>query len=172
MNSGYCGYSMSVNAAKAYDAGEMPLSKWTKAAILDACGDKADMLSKLTVAELKSTLLYKSSWHHTSKMFNCTDFYELDEYKLDELTQADVDSIIASRKPRQPRKPKAEPKTIVAEIRYTYWYGSRNYRKHKDVTEVVTFLEGDKVVQTSNGNKRMTSIIVLRKIEERIDKHE
>lgn len=33
---GYIGASMSANARAAYEAGEMPRSKWTKAAILGA----------------------------------------------------------------------------------------------------------------------------------------
>ena len=33
---GYHGYSMSNNAKEAYENGEMPLSKWTKTAIIDA----------------------------------------------------------------------------------------------------------------------------------------
>ena len=34
-SAGYHGYSMSNNAVAAYDNGEMPLSKWTKSAILN-----------------------------------------------------------------------------------------------------------------------------------------
>ncbi len=35
MNSGYCGYSMSINAKMAYESGEKPLSKWNKKEILN-----------------------------------------------------------------------------------------------------------------------------------------
>ena len=35
LNSGYSGYSMSNRAVEAYSCGEMPLSKWTKKAIIN-----------------------------------------------------------------------------------------------------------------------------------------
>lgn len=93
---GYHGYSMSNNAVSAYADGEMPLSKWTKAEILDACGDKAE---------------------------------------------------------------KVEKRTVKAEVTYTIWVGQyRNYRRPQTVKEVVTFTEGDKMVNTSNGTKRMSSM--------------
>lgn len=87
MNSGYFGWSMSRNAVAAYEDGEKPRSKWTKAAILAAVAaycDEFDLvpdagLSKLTKTELFGRALYNSSWHHTSKFCNVTEFYALDE---------------------------------------------------------------------------------------------
>ena len=35
-NKGYDGYSMSIRAREAYEDGEMPKSKWTKKAMLEA----------------------------------------------------------------------------------------------------------------------------------------
>lgn len=90
VNSGYIGYSMSRRAAEAYEDGEMPRSKWTKkamvAAIKDAC-DELDLeydpfIEKMKKAELFDTFLYNSSWHHTGKFFNETDFYAIDEDAL------------------------------------------------------------------------------------------
>ena len=46
-------FSMSNNAAFAYECGEKPISKWTKSEILALCGDKAEQLKKLTVSELR-----------------------------------------------------------------------------------------------------------------------
>lgn len=90
VNSGYIGYSMSRRAAEAYEDGEMPKSKWTKkamvAAIKDACGE-LDLeydpaIEKMKKVELFDTFLYNSSWHHTSKFFNETDFYAIVEDAL------------------------------------------------------------------------------------------
>lgn len=155
---GYHNYSMSNNAVAAYESGEMPLSKWTKAAILEACGDKAEMLKPLTAAELKAELLIYSSWHHTSNHYNRTEFYMVDEEKLEEITAEDVAAIISRRQPKQ--KPvKTEKKTVKAEVTYTVWLGQyRNYRRPKSITETVTFTEGDKMVNTSYGAKRMSSM--------------
>ena len=87
--SGYCGYSMSNNAVDAYRCGEKPFSKWLKTdlidAIEDAIEDKTDIakFKKLTVKQLKSHFLCKTSWHHTYKMYNVTDFYSIDEDNID-----------------------------------------------------------------------------------------
>lgn len=154
----YIGYSMSENAHNAYASGKMPLSKWTKAEILDRCGEKAETLSKLTVAELRNELLYCSEWHHTSNRFNRTDFYDFSEDALEEITEERVSEIIASRAPRQKAEKKV-PKEIRAEVTYTVWEGQyRNYRKPRKVTEVVTFMEGAKMIQTTNGSKRYSSM--------------
>lgn len=80
---GYHGYSMSNNAVDAYENGEKPLSKWTKADILSeltelgVSNEILQVVKKLTLADLKALFLYKSSWHHTSKMYNRTNFYSV-----------------------------------------------------------------------------------------------
>lgn len=80
---GYKGYSMSNNAVEAYAEGEKPLSKWTKKAILEEAREEGlseeviKSLSSYPLYELRMISLRKSSWHHTSKMFNETDFYRL-----------------------------------------------------------------------------------------------
>lgn len=86
-SSGYIGWSMSRNAAAAYADGEMPKSKWTKAAMVEAikgCCDDNDLAydpaaERLTKAELFDRFFYCSSWHHTSRFFNETAFYAVDE---------------------------------------------------------------------------------------------
>lgn len=88
VNSGYIGYSMSRRAAEAYEDGEMPKSKWTKkamvAAIQSYCDEfdmlfDPDVLKGMRKDEVFERFFHKSSWHHTSKFFNETDFYKLDE---------------------------------------------------------------------------------------------
>ena len=62
---GYVGYSMSERAAAAYDAGEMPASK---------------MARRLNVSTAAVRGVMKpSSWHHTSKRYNRTDFYLIED---------------------------------------------------------------------------------------------
>lgn len=102
---GYNRYSMSNNAVAAYADGEMPLSKWTRAAIFEAIAEnceiteeKAGLLRKMTAKELKETFLHFSSWHHTSKFYNCTNFYNLDFEAVEKMTAEEIKSIISSRK--------------------------------------------------------------------------
>lgn len=105
VNSGYIGYSMSRRAAEAYEDGEKPRSKWTKkamiAAIKDACDD-LDLaydpaIEKMKNDELFHTFLYNSSWHHTGKFFNETDFYAIDEDALADRFPEMSDRQIAER---------------------------------------------------------------------------
>lgn len=88
VNSGYIGHSMSRRAAEAYEDGEMPNSKWTKkamvAAIQSYCDEfdmsfDPDVLKGMRKDDMFERSFHKSSWHHTSKFFNETDFYKLDE---------------------------------------------------------------------------------------------
>ena len=88
VNSGYIGHSMSRRAAEAYEDGEMPKSKWTKKAMVAAiqayCDEfdmffAPDVLKGMHKDEVFERFFHKSSWHHTSKFFNETDFYKLDE---------------------------------------------------------------------------------------------
>lgn len=88
VNSGYIGHSMSRRAAEAYEDGEMPNSKWTKkamvATIQSYCDEfdmsfDPDVLKGMRKDDMFERFFHKSSWHHTSKFFNETDFYKLDE---------------------------------------------------------------------------------------------
>lgn len=86
--SGYVGSSMSVNAMLAYDEGEMPKSKWTKAAMLAAIEAYCDGFGELcydgSAASMRKDEIFNrffewKSWHHTGKYANETDFYGIDE---------------------------------------------------------------------------------------------
>lgn len=84
---GYSGASMSANARAAYEAGEMPRSKWTKAAILGALRGYCDEMDLLydpaveseTKAALFDRFIAYSSWHHTGAYARETEFFALDE---------------------------------------------------------------------------------------------
>ena len=132
---GYNGFSMSNNAVEAYNDGEMPLSKWTKSAILEAVKEleltnfSMDNFKKLQASELKRVALTKSSWHHTSSHYNKTDFYEIDIASLEKLTNQEINNIITQRGTLTTVAPKVEK----WECRYLVWSGSR---KHPKATEV------------------------------------
>lgn len=94
---GYYFYSMSNNALDAYRRGEMPMSKWTKKAILQRLEKqfaiKEEHLAffrSLSLSCLREKLLVECGWHHTSKFYNATEFYDVD-YNEDEDYYEDVD---------------------------------------------------------------------------------
>lgn len=107
---GYIGSSMSVNARNAYDDGEMPKSKWTKKAMIAAVKEYCDNydlkynpeIEKMKKEELFRTFLIYSSWHHTSKFANPTDFYSIDKEAVEdyfpELTPAEAEQKRAVKK--------------------------------------------------------------------------
>lgn len=84
---GYIGASMSANAQAAYEAGEMPRSKWTKAAIIAAlrgyCEEIDLFYDSAVESETKAALFDRfiaySSWHHTGTYARETEFFALDE---------------------------------------------------------------------------------------------
>lgn len=84
---GYVGSSMSENAVLAYNAGEKPKSKWTKTqmiATLKTYCEEFDLaydatIEKMTKATIFDAFFRWTSWHHTGKFANETDFYGLDD---------------------------------------------------------------------------------------------
>lgn len=142
---GYHGYSMSNNAIAAYWSGEKPISKWTKKEIIDALAEavsngeielKADIIKieKMPVKTLKEACLYRSSWHHTSSRYNRTDFYSLDVEKIEELTNAKIDEIIAD----QNKEKKEEPKEETWKCSFLEWSGTRKHPKATRIEEIGT----------------------------------
>lgn len=92
MNSGYHGWSMSNRAYDAYDNGEMPKSKWTKKAMLEALKESCDLydlmwneaVEKMKKDEIFNVFFEYKGWHHTGKYCNVTNFYGVDDNALDE----------------------------------------------------------------------------------------
>lgn len=121
--SGYNGYSMSNNAVLAYHSGQRPKSKWTKSDILaqlTSLGYDTTNAKKLTVAEMKSLFLSWASWHHTSSMYNCTDFYKV---SVNGVTDEHIAAVIVSRTTADKPKPEA----VKALVRYGEWEGTRRH---------------------------------------------
>lgn len=159
-------YSMSNNAAFAYECGEMPKSKWTKSKILSFCGDKIALLEKLTVSELRDELLYRAGRHHTSCKYNITDFFAFDEDALEEMTADKVCEIILNRKPKEKKDEKSN-EIVSAEVIYTIWVGNyARYKKPQKITEIVKMKKSDKMVTTSNGNKRVSCLDSIKFLDE------
>lgn len=117
---GYCGYSMSNNAVKAYNEGEKPLSKWSKKDIIEAVvvREKTSIdISVLTLKELRDEFLVYSSWHHTSKFYNQTEFYNLDEVAIERFNEEKLNKIVNSRVKKVKRsKEEIEKKKIEKEL--------------------------------------------------------
>ena len=152
---GYSGFSMSNNAVAAYESGEKPLSKWTKAEILSAVEEinpqAVEYLKPINAATLREHLLSNSSWHHTGYYYNKTDFYALDEDVVSELTQDAVNqwTKIADKKPE-------DTETFRGNIDYVEWSGSRNHPKatNKRLENVVIQKRGSFYrVLADNGNE-------------------
>lgn len=132
---GYYGYSMSNNAVGAYNSGEMPLSKWTKANLISAIEDvlrggdaeirfSMDALKKLPLAALKELILEYSSWHHTSSHYNRTNFYSVNVDAISKLTDDRIADIAKKHNVK-----KESPKTVVRKCHFLTWGGTRNHRK-------------------------------------------
>lgn len=71
---GYDGYSMSNRARAAYDDGLVPLSKITAATLADA---GLPISARAFRALIRGGWITPAEWHHTSKQYNRTHFYDL-----------------------------------------------------------------------------------------------
>lgn len=162
---GYHGYSMSNNAVEAYKQGEKPLSKWTKKIILEEVsklGYSFPLLKSVSLDTLKRKLLCYSSYHHTSKYFNTTNFYELNIFVLDNLTDVDITVWLNEEKENKkkvPTKTKSE-KWICS---YLQWSDSRRHPVAKRI-ESIGEIRGN-WFYTKNGKKKSLNANGFEKIK-------
>lgn len=93
-------YKMSNNAVEAYNIGTKPYNEWSASEIINAVkrlydpnihSFDIDKLSKIPLKALRMCTLSYSSWHHTTKKYIETDFYFVDNKKLINLSNADID---------------------------------------------------------------------------------
>lgn len=172
---GYRGYSMSNNAINAYRNGEMPTSKWTKEKIIYEIESfdktKVEFAKQLTAKELKNFVLTKTSWHHTSNYYNKTDFYKIDENRVDLLNQEQIDHLKYLRvKKVCIKKEIIKPTYITAYVTYSEWEGSRRNPKLVDKCDIVQFMSTDKMIKCYNSNnyqKRLSSVYIKYQIEQK-----
>lgn len=120
---GYDGYSMSVNARNAYEAGEMPFSKWTKSEIIKRATEANNseilpIIEKLKLDTLKSEFLYNSGWHHTSKFYNKTDFYAFDIDKFNNMKKEEATALLEKqgKQIEQETAEEFDPKVIAKQF--------------------------------------------------------
>lgn len=155
---GYKKYSMSNNAISSYQSGEMPKSKWTKAAIMAVIEDselteeQKAACKSIKAAALKELALIKTSWHHTSDYYNRTDFYSVNTGLLDGMTP----KVIKETANEIVNGWYAVPDTgYTAKVEYLIWTGSRKHpkaEKHIEVCEI----RGNWAI-TENGRKSITA---------------
>ncbi|EEU03757.1 hypothetical protein GCWU000322_00057 [Eubacterium saphenum ATCC 49989] len=119
---GYVGQSMSVNATNAYAEEKEPLSKWTKTKIVKAMLDinwdlDEKLVGRLSKQSLVDEFLEYKEWHHTGKFYQCTDFYGLNENKVEELTNEELKELIIKHTPTEKEKELARTKKAQVQAR-------------------------------------------------------
>ena len=170
---GYSGYSMSNNALNAYAGGERPISKWSKTDILheialyasqEGLAVHTEFLRGVSLDVLKDVFLVKSSWHHTSLMYNKTDFYSLNEDAVSELTEDRINTLIEQTKLK--KLVKTEPEKELWECQYLVWSGSRTHPKATE-EQAVGEIKGNWFYLPGGGKKSVTAtgFKKLRKVE-------
>ena len=123
---GYFGHSMSNNAVAAYNSGLRPISKWNKKDLIEAaldthgCAFSREELQSCTLGVLKRYLLECKEWHHTSKHFNQTGFYGIDEENVTDY------KTLSRMRSFKPAKKQAPTRTRLAKIHFEEWIGTRN----------------------------------------------
>lgn len=121
-NRGYVGWSMSVRASEAYGHGLMPWADLTAAHLKAAgCPETFATVKRLRDAEL----ITAEEWHHTSKMFNETDFWSVESI-INQIAGLDNDTLERYRKPA-PRAAATEWQWVRAEWREFPGRGRRTY---------------------------------------------
>jgi hypothetical protein len=168
VNGGYIGQSLSVRAQAERDNGGRPLSEWTKEDILEAieeaCGKEARLhATALSLSELRDKALNYAGWHHTSKYFNRTEFYEI----ADDLTPEEV---LSWGHVKTIRKPAEKPVKHVALVSFVRWEGNyRRWRKpvtHKGIATWTTAHDKDSmakvVFEGETEMKRTDSLTILK----------
>lgn len=134
---GYIGQKMSERAQEAYDSGEMPYSKWTKATILSELEDRelpAQDFKKYSADTLRNYFLRYVAWHHTGKCFNETAFYEFclpAPIDFDKLNELEANNKLERAKARKEKK---EVKQDIALITYSEWTGPRKHMRLEEHT--------------------------------------
>lgn len=106
----------------AYNRGERPLSNWNKNDILKAIWDEHLELKcsfykigTLPLSILKDKFLKYTNWYCTGKVCNFTNFYALNTDYIKDLTDDDIDKLLADHKESLARK-RAEKEAKLKEI--------------------------------------------------------
>jgi hypothetical protein len=106
---GYVGQSKSVSAVNAEADCKFPATE-------------AARRLGVSVAAVKA-ILVPCEWHHTSKYYNQTDYYDVTDLSEDEL------AALRAYRPAHP-----QGRTYLADVRWLEWSGSRNHCKATERT--------------------------------------
>ncbi len=167
---GYYGYSMSNNAVDAYENGEMPKSKWTKSAMLDAIKEmfedgevSNDNVSFEMIKTMPKNVIFdcyfeRSSWHHTSSKYNRTDFYSLSLSALNRYSNDELTEYVKTEKERTSKQKEGEEETPQGKYlcSFNYWSGSRKHPKCERVT-VEGEIKGKRFYSRGYGVKNLST---------------
>lgn len=151
---GYFGHSMSNNAVAAYREDLRPISKWNKTDLTDTaldtdgCVFSREELQSCTLTALKRYLLECKEWHHTSKHFNQTDFYGIEEENVTDHEP------LAKMQSFKPAKKQAPTKTRLAKIYFEEWVGTRNNGEYM-TKQALAIIKGE-WAYTLSGKKHTT----------------
>lgn len=141
---GYHGYSMSNNAVSAYKDGEKPFSKWTKKSILAEIQTlhlnkpflfDLRLLNHMPLLLLKEMALSQSSWHHTSKFYNNTDFYSVTADELYDCKN-NQDLLDAIDFYKHQKEEISQPEKTCWECKFLEWGGTRSHPKAIEHIEI------------------------------------
>lgn len=164
MNSGYSGYSMSNRAVEAYEDGEMPLSKWSKEMIIKKVVEydhfTKEELKKYTKKVLAKYFLERSSWHHTGKFCNETDFYSINSKRAE---NGAIDDLEELKKCYKETKKVEKLEVKKAKVKYLEWSGSRSHPKATEVEDYAVII--DNWAYFTGGNKKSLASNGFRIIE-------
>lgn len=164
---GYYGQSMSNNAMDAYSMGERPMSKWSKADIIDEVYRLDDGywekvgLNRFHLGALREFFLTYAGWHHTSKHYNCTEFYSIDENAVEDhdLAALEREESFAVEELAE-KKERAICAVEKGRIVFEEWEGSRRYGKF--VRHERECLIRNMWAYTINGKKRIDGSHIIR----------
>ena len=112
--SGYNGFSKSNNACDAEANGRFPASE---------CAKRLGVPVEFVRAQ------GTSEWHHTSKHYNCTDYYDLDSIREHLDTDEGSAQFDAIKSELQAKKSAPEIVHAPADVKWLEWSGSRNHPK-------------------------------------------
>lgn len=172
MSDGYVDYSMSVRAAMAYEAGEMPSSKWTKKALVTAIekgrhnyeeeegviirDDVLAELKRMRADDLRNFVLLETAEHHTSKYYRLTSFFRIDFDKIAESSVDGIRSFVAERKKEREKRKEDAEMVERWECKYLEWSGTRKYPKSW-VETATGYIQGQWFHLDKGGRKLITA---------------
>lgn len=160
---GYINQSMSVRAAQAYQHGLKPLSKWTKADIIDNVVESGvwseNELKKYPKQVLADMFLEYQEWHHTSKMFNQTCFFGINLNAAETHDVEALGQLLAEYKAKATEAHKNEVTIEKGFIRFEEWEGSRRH-PHLVEHEAYALIIGS-TAYTKDGHKDLNGSHIL-----------